>query len=309
MPFFGVYNPASFGWAPNTNIVAFDHGGAKFPSGVHSATAPLFTGLINDLLAAGFHLPATGNSNVDGNWGYYYRDVRGATNLSFHAFGLAIDLDAPHNPMTTDPTARGTMPANAGAIARKWGMEWGGDWSGRRDLMHFEVHLAPSEIAAWVSRLSAPVTKPPATDSAGDSTHVGVTTLKSGMNGQAVRWVQRRLNLQPSAHKGYDAATVKWVKRYQQFHLLDVDGIVGPETWNPILNAPIIVGERRTFTGCTGPDVAWLQRKLGFVPAKTPAFGPKTRAAVQAVQGRHEQPTNGIVEHPTWVVLGINPPK
>lgn len=301
--YFGDYNPSAFGWTPNASIVPFTHDAISFPQGVASRVAPLFTGMLNELVAAGLHVP-DGPVMAAGNWGYEYRDVRGSSTLSFHAFGTAIDIDALHNPMSYAAHPATTFPGTAHTIIRKWGCEWGYDWSGRKDPMHIECHLAPAQIDGWIKALKPDVSTKP-TD-----TTVGHTTLKAGSTGTAVVWLQRRLNLQPSAHHGFDASTEKWVKRYQQFHLLTVDGIVGASTWNHLLNGPVIVGERRLFIGCVGPDVGWAQKRLGYTPAPRPAYGPKTQHSVFDLQTRHKvSPVTGIIEHPEWVLLGINPPK
>jgi hypothetical protein len=75
------------------------------------------------------------------DWSYLNRDIRGSTDKSNHAFGIAIDINALSNPLGT----AGDMPAE---VVDQWeaeGGDWGGDWS-RPDPMHFETHLTPQEI-------------------------------------------------------------------------------------------------------------------------------------------------------------------
>lgn len=151
MPHFGNYNPASFGWAPNADIVPFEYRGATFAQGVARRAVPIFQGLIDDLIGAGYKL-RTGGSMDTGNWGYTYKTVTGGgSSLSFHAYGLALDFDAPHNPQHALDLP-GTLPPNTSAIARKWGCEWGGDWSvADRDRMHIEFHGEPGEVPGIVA--------------------------------------------------------------------------------------------------------------------------------------------------------------
>lgn len=88
---------------------------------------PAFRGLLQDLQAANYVPTSSG--------GFNYRNIRGGSKLSQHAFGNAIDINAATNPLGS----RGTdMPANIGDIAAKHGIEWGGTWKNRPDPMHFE---------------------------------------------------------------------------------------------------------------------------------------------------------------------------
>jgi hypothetical protein len=54
--------------------------------------------------------------------------------LSFHAFGLAVDLNVEGNYYGT----RGNMDPRVVEIFEKWGFEWGGRWS-TPDPMHFQL--------------------------------------------------------------------------------------------------------------------------------------------------------------------------
>lgn len=71
------------------------------------------------------------------DWGYANRNVRGSTSKSFHAWGLALDVNATINPM--GPRATKFPEAATRALAHKYGLRWGLDYSGpRKDAMHFE---------------------------------------------------------------------------------------------------------------------------------------------------------------------------
>lgn len=77
---------------------------------------------------------AVGLDSYDGC--YNYRNVRGASHLSMHSYGAAIDFDAEHNPLGA---THGKMPPEVVAIFKAEGWRWGGDYSGRKDWMHFEA--------------------------------------------------------------------------------------------------------------------------------------------------------------------------
>lgn len=281
MSHFGNYNPAAFGWTVDpSQIVPFSYKGVSFPGGVHRRCVGLFAALLDDLVP---HL--TGPLVSPGCWGYSYRPVRGSSTLSFHAYGLAIDVNAPRNPMTTSRSAMGQMPANAGEIGRAHGCEWGGEWNGRRDLMHFEVHLAPAEIPAAPAGTTGPA------------------TIRSGTRGQLVKNLQRRLNLAQTGH--FDVHLDGAVRQYQRVHRLAADGVVGPATWTQLLHAPILAGERLLQLGSTGEDVAWLQRRLHLTPSTHPAFGPVTRATMIAWERQWKRTPDGVVQREDWRKLGI----
>jgi hypothetical protein len=66
---------------------------------------------------------------------YYPRFIAGSTQLSNHAFGLALDFNVPGNLRgTVGQMDRGVVDA-----FKRWGFGWGGDWS-YTDPMHFELN-------------------------------------------------------------------------------------------------------------------------------------------------------------------------
>jgi hypothetical protein len=77
-------------------------------------------------------------------WGYAERPIRGGTDLSNHASGTAVDVDATKWPLGVEPSAYLT----AAEIARirehlkvyEGCIRWGGDYTGRKDPMHFEIN-------------------------------------------------------------------------------------------------------------------------------------------------------------------------
>lgn len=102
------------------------------------------------------------------SWGYNYRPIRGRVNLSNHASGTAIDLNAPTHPLGKANTF--TAPQRA-AIRRilndfQGAITWGGDWTARPDDMHFEVAngVSAATLRRITDALDNPAPKPdPAT--------------------------------------------------------------------------------------------------------------------------------------------------
>jgi D-alanyl-D-alanine carboxypeptidase len=70
-----------------------------------------------------------------GDW--VVRQMRGLRTVSMHAYGLAVDFDAPHNPLGH---AGFFTPANPLVQAfESEGWTWGGRWAHRPDPMHFQA--------------------------------------------------------------------------------------------------------------------------------------------------------------------------
>jgi hypothetical protein len=99
--------------------------------------------------------PPTGDGNVTGS--FACRPVRGGTEPSQHAYGLAVDLNPFQNPYRSGDVVlpelasayldrgwvRPGMVTPGGPAVRAFasiGWEWGGSWSSLRDYQHFSLH-------------------------------------------------------------------------------------------------------------------------------------------------------------------------
>jgi hypothetical protein len=70
---------------------------------------------------------------------YNFRLMRGATKLSMHAYGCAIDLDPEANPLGKRyEEGKGMIPMAVVKIFEDEGWAWGGRWE-RPDCQHFEA--------------------------------------------------------------------------------------------------------------------------------------------------------------------------
>jgi hypothetical protein len=97
----------------------------------HRLMFPQLKGALNDVVKAGL------GSTVHTFSGCYvprFMERDPAHPVSLHTWGIAIDLDAPHNARGT----RGSIDPRVVAIFKRWGFRWGGDWSWT-DPMHFEL--------------------------------------------------------------------------------------------------------------------------------------------------------------------------
>ncbi len=88
--------------------------------------APLFNAL-KDIKAAG-----AGHHLHTFNGCFNIRAVRGSTNVSSHAYGLGVDINAQEIPLGNSRR----LPDVIVNAFRKYGFDYGGDWHGRKDGQH-----------------------------------------------------------------------------------------------------------------------------------------------------------------------------
>jgi hypothetical protein len=234
---FGNYTPHTFGWSLPVarDVVPLRVDNASFPGGVHHAVAPIFREALRRVLT---HLP--GGLHPGACWGYEHRNTTGGTGLSFHAYGLAIDVNAPDNPyVASGQTFRHTMPESTDELIRPLGLEWGGDWTKPKDYMHLEFHGTPAEADHIVNGLHAapaPAPVPAPAHAVYAAGQLGKRVLRLGMAGDDVRFVQRFIGSKwcGPADGAYGAGTAAGVARYQRMRGLAADGIVGPATWHQL---------------------------------------------------------------------------
>ncbi len=134
-------------------------------------------------------------------------------------------------------------------------------------------------------------------------------TLKQGAKGQAVKDLQealKALGLKPGAIDGvFGKQTEDAVKAFQSRVGIPADGIAGPVTWLNIDEAD--QSEPLLKNGSRGLPVRRLQKRMqlaGFpIPEVNGRFGPKTEAAVRALQRQARLEVDGIVGPETWAVV------
>ena len=90
-------------------------------------------------------------------WGFARRKVAGTNTWSTHAWGLAVDLNAPSN----GRGGRGDIPDHVVALWENNGFEWGGRWA-YPDDMHVEFMGTPADAARITARLRDFLTPDPA---------------------------------------------------------------------------------------------------------------------------------------------------
>lgn len=104
---------------------------------VHELALPAFNQVSANLAAEA----AAGRTyRVDEAYGWAFRAVTGSSHrMSFHAFGIAVDINPRRNPFIDDPEAPliTDMPQWYVKAWEDAGFCWGGRWLSKRDAMHF----------------------------------------------------------------------------------------------------------------------------------------------------------------------------
>lgn len=132
-------------------------------------------------------------------------------------------------------------------------------------------------------------------------------TLSRGARGEAVRDIQARLaglgyRIDAREHGEFGVTTEQGVREFQQRRRLMVDGKVGDDTWNELVEAGFSLGDRVLYLRYPyyrGDDVRGLQASLnllGFDAGREDGIlGERTERAVLQFQRNVGLPPDGIV--------------
>ena len=118
----------------------------------HLILAPGAPGLILVHLALWFHetVERLDRGTWD-EWGWAPRNIRGSSQVSNHASGTAIDLNATRHPLGVDADDTFTRE-QVDRIRRRLHsrydnvIRWGGDYKNRPDAMHFEINASRAKV-------------------------------------------------------------------------------------------------------------------------------------------------------------------
>lgn len=242
----GSATAAERGWgpapAPSSSIAAASVEGVTVH--VHRDIAALVRAGMEGMIAVGYR-PRAGQC-----WGYAPRRIRptaGKTEAqmpwSNHAWGLAVDINAPANPMGS--TLVTDMSDAAVRAFTSLGFRWGGTYQSRPDAMHFEYmgthDQAVSASGAAGGGASTGEPTPNTTDSGRLIVDVSLPMLRKGADGTQVSALQALLNVKAGAGLTVDGdfgpATDGALRSWQAGAGLQSDGICGAASWKALLEA------------------------------------------------------------------------
>jgi hypothetical protein len=143
-------------------------------------------------------------------WGFACRPIRGSQKPSNHSWGLAIDINAPANPMGA--TFRSDMPPAMIAMWWQCGFFWGGWYRMRPDAMHFEYVGRPGDVAQHLTIARRQLAGAAGAVRANAFDGRLLRLAQPRMHGGQVAWVQGRLNAKGASPR------------------LATDGVWGPQT-------------------------------------------------------------------------------
>lgn len=137
------------GWGPgwpdcqrNQIVTVSFSGGLRLP--VHRGISELVGLLVQETEARGYDVKE-GES-----WGFACRAIRGTSSPSNHSWGLAVDINAPSNPMGSRLVT--DMPSWMPLLWEAYGFRWGGRYRSRPDAMHYEFMGTPSDAVRQTQR-------------------------------------------------------------------------------------------------------------------------------------------------------------
>jgi hypothetical protein len=249
-----------------------------------------------------------------GNWGYAERVVRGGSDLSNHASGTAIDLNAPQHPLGTNP-ANNYSGAQIAAIHNLVNfyegiIRWGGDYVGRKDGMHFEINDGVSvdrvnQIAAKCGTVVAnPAPAPAPSGGGGGGTkyrEIGIGDVSElYTSGEQCRKDQADLTdtgFPVTVDGFFGPGSVAAAKTFQRAAGLTQDGAFGPNSRAAIHKVP---------SYGNGPTARQYQQRLrdrGWHITVDGVWGPKSASILKQFQAEKGIGADGLRGPVTWTSL------
>lgn len=139
--------------------------------------------------------------------------------------------------------------------------------------------------------------------------------VRRGDRGAEVKWVQTRLNVHGyklDVDADFGPLTESAVRAFQKAQRLEVDGIVGPQTWAALAKSPTVKSSgpsKILQLGDRGAEVRKVRDrliKLGYTYLKPgDKWGKLQTVAVMDFQARNRLEVDGLVGPQTWKALGL----
>jgi hypothetical protein len=185
------------------------------------------------------------------DWGYAERDIigMGSTDISNHASGTAMDLDATAHPLGKYNTFNSLQISLIERKLKEYGgvIRWGHDYSGRKDEMHFEINKGYAAVKAQADRIRAKNGHPAPTATPAPSKSIvppfpgNLNALTTQKNGYLLKWQdqmhKRGWAIHPDGNGGPETARV-CVQFKHEKKILPYSEIIDRATWTAAWKAP-----------------------------------------------------------------------
>jgi peptidoglycan hydrolase-like protein with peptidoglycan-binding domain len=157
-------------------------------------------------------------------WGFNPKHIEGSSVWSNHAWGGALDLNAPNHPMGKTNTFSSAKQKAIDKLLARYSykgtrlLRSGKDYKTRRDDMHIEINVTRAVALAAVAAMTY---------------KAGSRTLIKGMSGADVQVMQKKIGIKVDGLFGSDTEAA--LKKWQKAKGLTADGMCGKLTWAKIL--------------------------------------------------------------------------
>ncbi len=322
----GTYPPEGFVWTGNDYngspaLAEWEKRMVRGTVRTDPIASALFEGFLADLRRGTFRIDQAGT--------YAFRctatSVRnckgiGLSNLSYHAWGLAVDVNYTANPLQTVYHSSDACSANVKMnipdwilkTAQHWGMFWGGWYScpksGQRSVVkdphHFEFRGTPETAAAIIAKNTAEGAARAWVPELED------LLLSCGDRGASVLRIRELLPAEyrptevASAQTTYTATLAAAVARWQTDNGLPATGAFDTATATAL---GLTVRHSEVFPvlhiNSCGPAVKALQTKLGITVTGT--FGTTTMNTLRSWQIANRVPPTGVTDTRTSAAMGL----
>jgi len=143
------------GWPASSNrrdiaVEAFEINGVSFPGGVKAGDVTTVFAYVVEQFHANVEPLVLGWC-----WGWAWKNVAGGDDISNHASGTAVDINAPDHGLGKENTFDGRQEAAIRTIVHACAgiVRWGGDYDGRKDEMHFEIVGDETDVASLATAI------------------------------------------------------------------------------------------------------------------------------------------------------------
>jgi hypothetical protein len=308
-------------WSGSPALATWEQSFVKGTVKANPLAAGVFEGFLADI--------RRGNYRVDEAGTYAFRctattvrNCKGLTpsQLSYHAWGLAVDVNYSTNPLQTvyhpsdacSAPVKQAMPDWVLKAAQHWGLFWGGWYScpkaGRKSVVkdphHFEFRGSPELAAAIIAKNTAENATPIATPGLAD------LLLSCGDRGPAVAEIR---SLLPESYRPVEAASLTntfttalaaALTRWQTDHELPPTGAFDTTTAAAF---GVTVTHTEVFPvlhrNSCGASVSRLQTALGITV--TGGFGTGTMNSLRTWQRAHGLAPTGVTDTATAAALEL----